>query len=150
MGTSFDQIARDPDLGVAVFRRGRAATPRAAIPCAVPAPHLTDGVQRWQRPPKCGGAAAVFGIADGDTSGIATARRAPQDLRQNLNFRRLSERVWHLGPRPTAELLLELIEHHGIEADVGARLEKFAELEPYVAAMPEARDSPPTPVWRVA
>jgi hypothetical protein len=71
-------------------------------------------------------------------------------LRRDPKFRRMVTRLHRLGPRPVGELLLELIEAHGIEADVLARLEDYATLDPAMVDRLDGRDWPPLPIRRAA
>jgi hypothetical protein len=61
----------------------------------------------------------------------------------------------HSRPRRPAqhlrcELLLELADAYGIEGDILARLEKFAELDPVAVARLGGRTWPPVPLSEVA
>jgi hypothetical protein len=52
----------------------------------------------------------------------------------------LAARIHALGPRPLAELLVELM----AGADPLSRIERYAELDPAILAAVGARDLPPT------
>jgi hypothetical protein len=52
-------------------------------------------------------------------------------------FRHLVGRVWRLGPRPTAELLLEVAADHGA---LIRRLERYARIDPALVEAADARD----------
>jgi hypothetical protein len=66
--------------------------------------------------------------------------------RQNLRFRRLSERVWRLGPRPVGELLIEV----AAGRDLIQALEAYAALDAAAVLRLEARAWPPDPIHEVA
>jgi hypothetical protein len=103
--------------------------------------------ERQRRP--AGGAApsaTVRTSAQSSSRSIGTA----QLLRLDPRFRRLTERLWRLGPRPTGELLLEIAAAHGLEADVLDRLERFARIDPALVARLDSRDWPPLPLSEVA
>ena len=62
---------------------------------------------------------------------------------QDPRFQLLTQRLHRLGERATGELLLELARDHGIERDILARLEIYADLDPAIVARLGARDWPP-------
>jgi hypothetical protein len=62
----------------------------------------------------------------------------------------LTRRLHRLGERPVGELLLELIEHHGIEPDVLHRLKRFAEIDERLLDAFDGRRWPPLSIARVA
>ena len=71
-------------------------------------------------------------------------------LRQSPRFKRLTDHLHRLGPRPTGELLLALVEEHDIEADVLRGLEKFARLDPATVARVDGRHWPPPALKAIA
>jgi hypothetical protein len=101
-----------------------------------------------QRRPGQGAAAMITGNEIAAEHSFP-ARRA-QHLRLSPRVRHLTRRLHRLGDRPVGELLLELIEYHGIEADVVARLEKFAEIDERLLDPFGGRRWPPAPIARVA
>jgi hypothetical protein len=74
-----------------------------------------------------------------------SARPRAPDLRGNPRFRRLTERLHQLGPRPVGEALLAVAEGR----DPIAVLEEYAALDPEFVRYVGARDWPPC-VWRAA
>jgi hypothetical protein len=89
------------------------------------------------------GAADLLGIvAAGDAPHTATVRGRPQDLRQNLIFRRLTERVHALGPRPCAEVMLAAADGR----DLMPVLAVYAEIDERVLDWAEGRCWPPLPL----
>jgi len=50
-------------------------------------------------------------------------------LRRDARFRHLTENLHALGSRPVGELISEIAEAHGVQADVLARLEKYTRLD---------------------
>jgi hypothetical protein len=52
-------------------------------------------------------------------------------------FRHLVGRVWHLGPRPFGELLLDVAADHGA---LIRRLERYARIDPALVEAADARD----------
>jgi hypothetical protein len=95
-----------------------------------------------KRRPGGGGAAVLTGneIASEDSRSAATAQ-----LRRCARFRRLTERLHRLGPRPVGELLLEVANGR----DLIEALEEYARLDPALVRRLDARDWPPV-VWRAA
>jgi hypothetical protein len=75
--------------------------------------------------------------------------RRPQ-LRRDLRFQRLTQHLHRLGPRPVAELLLELARDHGLEGAIMAKLEVYSTLAPSLVERLGGRDWAPPPLWRVA
>ena len=67
------------------------------------------------------------------------------ELRQDLRFHRLTERVWRLGPRPCAEAMLAIADGQDPLAVLEALAQHDQEFVRYVGA----RDWPPS-VWRAA
>lgn len=63
---------------------------------------------------------------------------------------RLVEHLHALGARSLLELLTELVGAHGIGADLDARLERYARLDPEVVEALGGRDIPKPPVHEVA
>ena len=57
------------------------------------------------------------------------AASAPHQIRQ-LRFEREVLHLHQLGPRPVAELLLELGHAHDLAGDIEARLARFSRLDP--------------------
>jgi hypothetical protein len=103
--------------------------------------------ERRRRPGR-GGAAVVTGNRIGTRH--SRPRRPAQHRRCCPRFRGLTQHLHQLGPRPVGELLLALADAHGIEGDILARLEKFAELDPVAVARLGGRTWPPVPLSEVA
>jgi hypothetical protein len=100
-----------------------------------------------RRGPRQGPAPKVHREDDRDAS-CSPIWPLPQDhgwLRQDLRFRRLSERVWRLGPRPCAEAMLAI----AAGQDPLAVLEDLARHDPAFVRYVGAPDWPPS-VWRAA
>jgi hypothetical protein len=93
-------------------------------------------------PAKHAGAAANSVLADGDAPNGTRDRSRPQDLRQNLIFRRLAERVWRLGPRRCAEAMLAVADGR----DLMSVLESFAEIDPELLDPFQGRTWSPAPM----
>jgi hypothetical protein len=77
--------------------------------------------------------------------GHSPERRRPQDLRQNLTFRRLTERVHALGPRPTAGVMLAAADGR----DLMSVLAVCAEIDERLLDWADGRRWPPAPLARV-
>ena len=92
-------------------------------------------------------------LAGGNRAGTLQARYAV-DIRETLRnqaARRLRrqrhvEQVHRLGARVLFELLDELGRHHGIEDDIGRRLERFASLDHDLLTALGGDRFPPAPV----
>jgi hypothetical protein len=97
-----------------------------------------------QRRPGRGGAAVSFGKCNAAENSSSSAK-VNQNLRAHPRFRRLTERLHRLGPRPVGELLLEVANGR----DLIAALEDYAQLNAVAVARLGARDWP-TSVWRAA
>lgn len=71
-----------------------------------------------------------------EKSGLAiphlVVRRQEADRRRRRQ--RLVERLHRLGARVVFELLDEIARHHGIEADIDARLARYAAIDPTMLA----------------
>jgi hypothetical protein len=94
-----------------------------------------------ERGPRQGPAPSAIG--DDRRTSCTPIRPAPQDhgwLRQDLRFRRLSERVWRLGPRPCAGAMLAIADGR---API-AVLEEIARHDPEFVRYVGARDWPPS------
>ena len=74
---------------------------------------------------------------------IAPAVHA-QALRRNVRFQRLKRHLHALGP--LGELLLELVEVHGIGDDVLEHLKLYSDLSDFVVEEVGGRDWPPLPL----
>jgi hypothetical protein len=87
-------------------------------------------------------------------NGIGTEQSRPRGPAQHRRccprFRGLTEHLHQLRPRSVGELLLELADPHGIEGDILARLEKFADLDPVAVARLRSRTWPPLPPSEMA
>jgi hypothetical protein len=100
-----------------------------------------------RRGPRQGPAPEVHREDDRGAS-CSPIRPSPQDvaaLRQNHRFRKLSQGVWRLGPRPCAEAILSI----AAGRDPIEVLEELARHDPEFVRYLGARDWPPQ-VWRVA
>jgi hypothetical protein len=84
------------------------------------------------------------------SSPCSASRDQAQALRRDPRFHRLCRRLNPLGPRPLGELLLELVEEHGIGDDILWRLEFYNDLSEYVLDVCDGSDWPPPPLVLVA
>jgi hypothetical protein len=92
---------------------------------------------------------AGTGVAQGpNKSGICAAKSSPTAAppQASLRFRRLSQHLHSLGPRPLGEFLLELGRVHGLEREIVGMLEEFAALDPLLVERLEARNWPAPPI----
>ena len=67
-------------------------------------------------------------------------------LRGSLHLQRIIERVHAAGPRPVAELLIEMLEGVGAGPDALDRLEAWARLDPETVRRVGGRDFPRPPL----
>jgi hypothetical protein len=92
-------------------------------------------------------------LAGGNRAGIRYAVQQPStreilktQAQQRLRRQHLAQQVHRLGARVLFELLAELGRHHGIEDDIGRRLERYAELDPEVLRALGGDRFPPAPL----
>jgi hypothetical protein len=83
-------------------------------------------------------------------SDYSRPRPSAQALHQDPRVRRLTVNLHALGPRPLGELLLELVEVHGIGDDVLDRLEVYYGLSDYAVESLGGREWPPAPLTVLA
>ena len=84
----------------------------------------------------------------------ATAVRAPviycgpigDRLRGSPHLQRIIERVVGCGPRPVAELLIEMLEDVGASPEALDRLERWAKIDPKTVRQVGGRDFPRPPL----
>jgi hypothetical protein len=101
------------------------------------------GPPNAKRRPGGGGAAILTG--NGNTAQRSPPAGPAQHLRLSQRFRRLTERLHRLGPRPCGEALLLVAEG----CDLLEVLEEYARFDPEFVRWAGARDWPPA-MWRVA
>jgi hypothetical protein len=75
----------------------------------------------------------------------SNSAKVKEHLRANPRYRRLTERLHRLGPRPIGEAIIAVADGR----DILSVLEEYAQLDPAAVALLDARDWPPT-IWRAA
>ena len=84
-------------------------------------------------------------------NGAAPPSRRHDPAPVETRFSSLVKRVHELGPRPTGELLLEMIgKDAGLQADALLLLERYAALDPAMVRALDGDDFTPPPIHAVA